>query len=152
MKRESTIKAMGIELGDCGDISRDVASYRIAGKLVFTSGLVPRNADGSMARGKVGLDFTTEQAQEHVRNVAIQLLGALKAAAGDLDRVKQIVMLQCYANALTDYTEQSVLFNPASELFTGVFGEAGRHARFAVGMGSLPMNVPIEISLIAELE
>lgn len=87
-----------------------------------------------------------------MRDVAAQLLCALKTAAGDLDNIGQIVMLQCFANAVSDYSEQSVLFNPASELFTAVFGESGKHARFALGMGSLPMNVPVEISVIAEMK
>ena len=140
MKREEIAAGLGIELGEAQDISSDVAAFRKAGKLIFTSGLVPHE------------DYTTQQAQAYVRDVAAQLLCALKTAAGDLDNIGQIVMLQCFANAVNDYSEQSVLFNPASELFTAVFGESGKHARFALGMGSLPMNVPVEISVIAEMK
>lgn len=152
MKREEIAAGLGIELGEAQDISSDVAAFRKAGKLIFTSGLVPHEPDGSIARGKVGQDYTTQQAQAYVLDVAAQLLCALKTAAGDLDNIGQIVMLQCFANAVSDYSEQSVLFNPASELFTAVFGESGKHARFALGMGSLPMNVPVEISVVAEMK
>ena len=144
MKREEIAAGLGIELGEAQDISSDVAAFRKAGKLIFTSGLVPHEPDGSIARGKVGQDYTTQQAQAYVRDVAAQLLCALKTAAGDLDNIGQIVMLQCFANAVSDYSEQSV--------FTAVFGESGKHARFALGMGSLPMNVPVEISVIAEMK
>ncbi|MFR3290563.1 MAG: RidA family protein [Lachnospiraceae bacterium] len=153
MKREEIAAGLGIELGEAQDISSDVAAFRKAGKLIFTSGLVPHEPDGSIALRKSGPGlYHTAGPGIRVRDVAAQLLCALKTAAGDLDNIGQIVMLQCFANAVSDYSEQSVLFNPASELFTAVFGESGKHARFALGMGSLPMNVPVEISVIAEMK
>lgn len=87
MKREEIAAGLGIELGEAQDISSDVAAFRKAGKLIFTSGLVPHEPDGSIARGKVGQDYTTQQAQAYVRDVAAQLLCALKTAAGDLDNI-----------------------------------------------------------------
>lgn len=152
MDVESRLKNLGISLSDASDISDDVTAYRVAGKMIYTSGLIPHNPNGSIAVGKVGTDISTEKAAEYVHDVAVQLLSALNAAADGLDNIKQIVMLQCFANAAADYTEQSKLFNPASELFSSVFGENGKHARFALGMGSLPMNVPVEISVIAEMK
>ncbi len=151
MNREEQLNQLGITLEIAQDLTKDVASFCVAGNMIYTSGLVPHNLDGSIAHGKIGKDYTTAQAQVFVKDVAVQLLSALKTAAGDLDNIKQIVMVQCYANAVVDYSEQSGLFNPASELFTTVFGECGKHARFALGMGSLPMNVPVEIAVIAQM-
>lgn len=87
-----------------------------------------------------------------MRDVAAQLLCALKTAAGDLDNIGQIVMLQCFANAVSDYSEQSVLFNRPRNCSPPCSASPGKHARFALGMGSLPMNVPVEISVIAEMK
>jgi enamine deaminase RidA (YjgF/YER057c/UK114 family) len=151
MKREDILKELGISLPKCSGISQEVAAYKVAGKLIYTSGLVPRNPDGTFVAGKLGREYTSAQGQAFVKDVAVQLLSALQDAAGGLDNIRQIVMLQCFVNADPGYSEHSLLFNPASELFTSVFGEDGRHARYALGMSSLPMNVPVEISVIAEM-
>lgn len=152
MNKNDILKELGISLAKTSDISHDIASFKVTGKLIYTSGLIPHNPDGSIASGKIGRDYTTAQGQSFVRDVAAQLISALDTAAGGLDNIKQIVMLQCFANSVADYSEQSLLFNPASEIFTSVFGDDGKHARYALGMGSLPMNVPVEIAVIAEMK
>lgn len=152
MSINEKLNELGISLSEVGDLSPYVKSYTVAGKMIYTSGLIPFNADGSIAKGKVGLDYTTEEAKVYVKNITVQLLSALNQAAGGLENIKQIVMLQCFANAVADYDEHAVLFNAASEMFTEVLGDAGKHARFALGMGSLPMNVPVEIAVTAEMK
>lgn len=152
MTMEEKLSQLHIQLKESKDISKDVSAYVRTGSLVFTSGMLPFQKDGSVPKGRVGQDFTTEQAQTFVRDVCVELLSILNDAACGLDHVRRIVMLQCYVNCTPDYMEQSVLFNTASDLFGAIFGEKGKHARFALGMNALPMNVPVEISLIAEVE
>ena len=152
MKIEEILSELNIKLRKTEDISKEIASYVRTENLVFTSGMIPHNADGTVPKGKVGREFTTEQAKSFVYDVGIELLSILNTAAGGLDKVRRIVYFQCYVNSVPEYTEQSVLFNTISELFYKVFGERGKHSRFALSVGSLPMGVPVEVALVAEVE
>ena len=102
--------------------------------------------------GKLGRDFSTEQGNQAARLCALNIVAQLKAALGDLDRVKRIVKLTGFVNAMPDFTEQPQVVNGASDLLAEIFGDKGKHARSAVGVGSLPGGVACEVEAIVEIE
>ena len=121
------------------------------GKLVFLSGHIARQ-DGKPWVGQLGKTMTTTQGQAAARSIAIDLMGTLQAACGgDLNRVVRIVKLMSLVNSTSDYTEQHLVTNGASELLAEVFGERGTHARSAFGAVQIPLGACVEIELIAEL-
>ena len=122
-----------------------------AGNLLFLSGKGPSYADGTMGRGKVGRDVSTEDAHKHARLVGLNLIAVMKAELGDLDKVARIVKVLGMVNAVPDFEDQPKVINGCSDLFVEVFGDKGRHARSAVGMGSLPSNITVEIECIVEV-
>jgi enamine deaminase RidA (YjgF/YER057c/UK114 family) len=119
-----------------------------AGDLLFLAGKGPGDAEGKMLVGKVGADVTTEVAYEHARLVGLMLIAVMKDALGDLDRVTDIVKVLGMVNATPDFTDHPKVINGCSDLFVEVFGERGRHARSAVGMGGLPGGITVEIEVI----
>jgi enamine deaminase RidA (YjgF/YER057c/UK114 family) len=123
-----------------------------AGNLLFVSGHGPRRQGEAYITGKVGRDLTTEQAYEAAKVVMLNCLASVKREIGDLDRVKRIVKLLGMVNCTEDFTEQPKVINGASDLLVALYGEAGRHARSAVGMQQLPMSIPVEIEMIIEVE
>ena len=120
------------------------------GKLVFLSGHIAKQ-DGKAWVGQLGRNITTDQAKAAARSVAIDLLGTLHAAVGDLNKVQRIVKVMSLVNSTPDYTEQHLVTNGCSELIGEVFGDKGAHARSAFGVAQLPMGACVEIELIAEL-
>jgi enamine deaminase RidA (YjgF/YER057c/UK114 family) len=131
-----------------------IASYVPAvrtGNLVFLSGQIPRGADGKFVAGKVGREFTEAQATDAARTCALQLLAVLRNELGDLAKVKRIVRVGGFVNCTEDFTAQSKVVNGASDLLVAVFGDAGKHARAAVGVPALPAGAPVEIELVAEI-
>lgn len=128
-----------------------VPFYR-TGNLVFLSGVGPRQADGSMVRGKVGSDLTVEEAYQAAQLCALTSLANLKAAIGDLDKVSHFVKVLGMVNAEPDFTEPPAVINGYSDLIVEAFGEKGRHARSAVGMVALPGNMAVEVEAIVEVE
>ncbi len=144
------------ELGlDLSAPAQPVANYLSAvraGDLLFLAGHVPLREDGTYVTGKIGADLTAEEGYEAARLAAIVVLATLKAETGSLDRVERIVKLFCMVNCLPGFEEQPQVANGASDLLVEVFGEAGRHARSAVGMVSLPLGVAVEIELVAQLK
>jgi enamine deaminase RidA (YjgF/YER057c/UK114 family) len=122
-----------------------------AGTMLYISGQGPRAADGTMARGKVGRDLDTAQAYEQARLTGLNLLAVAHAALGDLGRVRRVVKLLGMVNAVPDFEDHPNVINGCSDLLIAVFGEFGRHARSAVGMGSLPGGIPVEIEAILEV-
>ncbi len=121
------------------------------GNLVFLSGHIAKK-DGKPWVGQLGKDTTTEQGKAAARAIAIDLMGTLHAAVGDLNRVKRIVKLMSLVNSTADFTEQHLVTNGASELLGEVFAAKGAHARSAFGVAQIPMGACVEIELIAELE
>jgi enamine deaminase RidA (YjgF/YER057c/UK114 family) len=119
--------------------------------LLYLSGQGPRLGSGAFAHGKVGMDVTTEEAYQHARLVGIQLLAAAKDALGDLGRVRRVVKLLGMVNAAPEFKQHPQVINGCSDLFVEVFGDHGRHARSAVGMGSLPNNITVEIEAIFQV-
>ncbi|MBK7052672.1 MAG: RidA family protein [Rhodoferax sp.] len=120
------------------------------GNLVFLSGHIAKQ-DGKPWVGQLGKNMNTAQGQAAARSVAIDLMGTLHAAVGDLNRVKRIVKLMSLVNSTADFTEQHLVTNGASELMGEVFGAPGAHARSAFGVAQIPLGACVEIELIAEL-
>ena len=120
------------------------------GNLVFLSGHISKK-DGRAWTGQFGKNIQTEEGKAAARAVAIDLLGTLHAAVGDLNKIKRIVKVMSLVNSTSDFTEQHLVTNGCSELLSQVFGEAGAHARSAFGVAQLPMGACVEIVLIAEL-
>jgi enamine deaminase RidA (YjgF/YER057c/UK114 family) len=115
------------------------------------SGMLPSVAGHVQQTGRVGEDVTAQEAHELARLCAVNGLAALKRAIGTLDRVKGIVMVQGFVQSAPGFVEVPGVVNGASDLFVALFGDAGRHARFAVGVASLPMNAPVEVAFVAEI-
>ena len=135
--------------------SKPVANYVNSvrtGKLVFMAGKGPKKSDGAYITGKVGSELTIEQGYEAARLTAIQQLSALKAEIGDLNKVVRIIKVLGMVNAVPEFTEHPSVINGFSDLMVEVFGDRGKHARAAVGMGSLPTNIACEIEMIVEVQ
>jgi enamine deaminase RidA (YjgF/YER057c/UK114 family) len=149
---ETRLKELGITLRTPGPPSANfVAAVRV-GNIVYLSGQGPLKADGKFMIGKVGSEFNLEQAQAAARLTGICLLEALKAEVGDLNKVKRIVKVLGMVNAVPSFDQHSQVINGFSDLMVEVFGENGRHARSAIGLGSLPRNIPVEIEMIVEMK
>jgi enamine deaminase RidA (YjgF/YER057c/UK114 family) len=147
MSAERRLEELGIELGTA---SSPVANYVNAvrtGNLLFLAGKGPRGV-----KGKVGREVTVEQAYAHARTVGLDLIAVMRTELGSLDRVKRIVKVLGMVNAVPEFEDQPKVINGCSDLFVQVFGERGKHARSAVGMGSLPMGIPVEIECVVEVE
>ena len=149
---ERRIEELGITLPESPQpIANYVPTVR-TGNLLFVAGLGPAaRADGTTPNGKVGKDLTLEEGYEAARLVGINLLARLKRSLGDLDRVERIVKLLSMVNCVPEFTQQPQVANGCSDLLVEVFGEKGRHARSAVGMASLPNDIPVEIEMIVEI-
>ena len=131
-----------------------VASYVPAveqGGLLHISGQVSFSAEGNLIQGRLGEDMNLDRGTEAARRCGIMLLAQMKAALGSLDRVEQVVKLGVFVNSAADFTDQPKVANGASELMQDVFGEAGRHARSAVGVPVLPLGVAVEVDAIVKI-
>ncbi len=149
---ESRLKELGIKLiTPSAPVANYVKAVRV-GNMVYLSGHGPDKPGGGLVTGKVGSDLTLEQAREAARLVGISLLSTLKAEIGDLNKVKRIVKVLGMVNAIPTFENQPQVINGCSDLMVEVFGENGRHARSAVGVASLPSNIPVEIEMIVELK
>jgi enamine deaminase RidA (YjgF/YER057c/UK114 family) len=127
------------------------APYARSGDQIILSGRVAKK-DGALWRGKLGAQLTAAEGKEAARGIAIELMATLRAAVGDLDRVRRIVRLLVMVNATPDFEEPHVVANGASELLVEVFGERGRHARTAFCAAQLPFGVCVEIEMMAEVD
>ena len=151
MTPEAKLAAMGLTLPEIPMPMANYVSFKRDGRTLYLSGQGPRRSDGSMATGKVGRDVSTEEAYEHAKLVGLGLLAAAKAAAGELSRIEVIKVLGM-VNAVPEFTEQPKVINGCSDLFIAVLGERGRHARSAVGMGSLPLDISVEIEAVMRID
>jgi enamine deaminase RidA (YjgF/YER057c/UK114 family) len=133
-------------------VGRFVPAVR-SGNLVFLSGHGPGLPEGGFLHlGKLGADLTVEQGYDCARQVMLNLLASLKEEIGDLDKVKRVVKLLCMINAAPDFGDTPKVANGASDLLVELYGEAGQHARSAVGMATLPSGMPVEIEMVVEVE
>ena len=151
MKTERRLKELGIELAPATSPMANYVNAVRTGNLLYLAGKGPGLPGQPLPTGKIGRDLTIEQAYQHARETGLNLIAVMKAELGDLDRVKRIVKVLGMVNALPEFGRQPEVINGCSDLFVEVFGERGRHARSAVGMGSLPRGIPVEIEVIVEV-
>jgi enamine deaminase RidA (YjgF/YER057c/UK114 family) len=151
MSAESRLKELNLELPPApkpGGVYKPVVQV---GNLIYVSGHGPIRTDGSLIRGRVGVDITEEEAFAAARQVGLTILASVRAYLGTLDRVVRTVKSLGMVNAVPEFTRHPQVINGYSELLRDVFGENGVGARSAVGMGSLPGNIPVEIEVIFEV-
>jgi enamine deaminase RidA (YjgF/YER057c/UK114 family) len=147
MSAEQKLAELGLTLPPLPKPVGNYVPFKRAGDLIFLSGQGPRRPDGVPISGKVGKDVTVEEAYEYAKLIGLGLLAVAKLAAGDLDKVEVLKVLGM-VNAVPEFKEQPKVINGCSDLFVAVLGERGRHARSAVGMGSLPNQIPVEIEAV----
>lgn len=151
MDPEMQLQKLGIVLGEVKAPAANYVKAVQTGNLLFLSGHIPDEVVGKKTRGKVGSALTVDEGKEAARLTGIALLTTLKAYVGDLNKVKRIVKVFGMVNADANFTQHPAVINGCSDLLVAVFGEKGKHARSAVGMGSLPFDASIEIEMIVEL-
>jgi enamine deaminase RidA (YjgF/YER057c/UK114 family) len=144
------LNGLGISLPAVAPSAAAFLPFVRTGNLIFVSGHIAKK-EGQPWAGKFGADLTTVQGKEAARDVAIQLMGTLHAATGNLNKIARIVKLMVLVNSAPSFTEQHLVANGASELFGEVFGDLGKHARSAFGVAQIPLGACVEIELIAEL-
>ena len=152
MKTEKRLKELGIEIVKPTSPMANYVNAVRTGNLLYLAGKGPGLPGKPLPVGKVGRDMTVEQAYQHARETGLSLIAVMKAELGDLDRVKRIVKVLGMVNAVPEFGNQPEVINGCSDLFVEVFGDRGKHARSAVGMGSLPRGIPVEIEVIVEVE
>jgi enamine deaminase RidA (YjgF/YER057c/UK114 family) len=150
MTPEEKLKSLGLALPKVPTPVANYVPFKIDGRTIYLSGQGPRKPDGKLITGRVGEEISVEQAYECARLVGLGLLAAAKMAAGDLAKVEALKLLGM-VNAVPGFTDQPKVINGCSDLLVEVLGERGRHARSAVGMGSLPSNMPVEIEAIMRI-
>jgi enamine deaminase RidA (YjgF/YER057c/UK114 family) len=151
MSAEQKLKELGLMLPQP---PKPVANYVPAvktGNLLFISGHGPYDDGNTKISGKVGRELTVDEGYQVARNVALNCLATVKAAVGDLDKVKRVVKLLGMVNCTEDFKDQPKVINGCSDLLVAIFDEAGKHARSAVGMQALPNQIPVEIEMILEI-
>ncbi|RYZ11845.1 MAG: RidA family protein [Comamonadaceae bacterium] len=144
------LASLGITLPPVSTPAAAYVPYAQTGKLLFLSGHIARK-DGKPWVGQLGASIATEEGKAAARAVAIDLMGTLHAAVGDLNKIVRIVKVMSLVNSTPGFTEQHLVTNGASDLLGEVFGEAGKHARSAFGVAQIPMGACVEIELIAEI-
>ena len=147
MTAEAKIKELGIGLPEPKPVGNYVPGV-VVGSLLYLSGQGPMRGGIPTVRGKVGRDLSVDEAYQVAREVGINLLGSARYVLGSLDRVKRVVKVLGMVNAVPDFRDHPKVINGCSDLFVEVLGEAGKHARSAVGMGSLPHQISVEIEAI----
>ena len=145
---DSRLKDLGVELPSAAAPAANYVPFYISGSQLFISGQLPLIAGGPDYKGKVGSEVDVETAQQAAKSCAINILAQARAALGDLDRIEQCLKLGAFVNATPDFTDHPEVVNGASNFLVEVLGDKGRHTRFAVGVGSLPRGVAVEIDAL----
>ena len=149
---EARLKELGIELPEAASPAANYIPFVVTGKLVFISGQITLLNGKIIHQGRIGDDLTVDDGYQAARLCGLNLLAQLKVAAGgDLDNVSRVVKLGGFVNSVPTFTDQPEVINGASDLMVEVFGDSGKHARFAVSTGALPRNVSVEIDGVFEL-
>ncbi|TFV92409.1 RidA family protein [Algoriphagus kandeliae] len=143
---EQRIQELGLEIPEVSQPMANYVKWRQVGNMLYLSG------NGPDVFGKVGDDLTPEQGYQAARETGLEIIAVLKAATGDLSRIKQFVKVLGMVNSAPDFTGHPAVINGFSDLMVEVFGEKGKHARSAVGVAALPNNIAVEIEVIVELE
>lgn len=149
---ETRIRELGIKLRVPGASTGNFVGAVRVGNIVYLAGQGPLKDDGTYMKGQVGKDLNLQQAQEAARLTGISLLSALKNEVGNLNNVKRIVKVLGMVYSTSDFNRHTEVINGFSDLMVEIFGEAGKHARSAVGVGTLNMNIPVEIEMIVEMK
>jgi len=152
MRIEEKIKALGLELSPPPAPAGNYIGAITYGKLVYLAGHGPSDADGKYRKGKVPSEVSLDEAYGAARMVALNMLATLKKEIGDLDRVRRFIKVLGMVNAEPDFEQQPKVINGFSDLMVEIFGDSGRCPRSAVGLGSLPFQIPVEIEAIVELK
>jgi enamine deaminase RidA (YjgF/YER057c/UK114 family) len=152
MSAEARLKQLGIVLPSVAVPVANYLPYRIAGNLLFLAGQGPRDENGNSLSGKVGAEVSVDEGYRRARLVGLGLLAAARQALGSLDRVDAVVKMLCMVNAVPEFRDHPKVANGMSDLFVEVFGDSGKHARSAVGMGSLPHQISVEIEGIFSIK
>jgi enamine deaminase RidA (YjgF/YER057c/UK114 family) len=152
MSAEARLKELGIVLPSLGTPVANYLPYRLAGNILYLAGQGPRDETGKQLTGKLGKDISVEEGYRRARLVGLGLLAAMRGALGSLDRVDYIVKLLGMVNAVPDFNDSPKVINGCSDLFVEVFGDAGRHARSAVGNVMLPNQISVEIEGIVAVK
>ena len=151
-KYETRLAELGVTLPDAPAPAANYVPYVVVGHIVYVSGQISGDANGRI-NGKLGDDFTVEQGQAAAKTCAISLIAQVKSACGgDLDRLVQVVKLGGFVNCTPDFADHPAVINGASDFIGEVFGDAGKHARAAVGSSSLPLGVAVEIEGIFQIK
>jgi enamine deaminase RidA (YjgF/YER057c/UK114 family) len=151
MTPEARLSQLGIILPPTPPPGGVYTPVVVVDRMAYVSGQVPWGADGKMIVGRVGADLTEDQGAAAARDVALSMLATIRASLGSLDRVKRIVKVLGMVNSTADFQRHPAVMNGFSNTMVEIFGDAGKAARSAVGMGSLPYNVPVEVEAILEL-
>lgn len=146
------LKELGLELPTPATPMANYVPFVLVNGFLYLSGQGPRRADGSLCTGKVGSEVNVEDAYQHAQLTGLNLLAVAHLALGDLARVRQVVKVLGMVNAIPTFGDHPKVINGCSDLFVNVLGDAGRHARSAVGMGSLPGNISVEIEAILQID
>jgi enamine deaminase RidA (YjgF/YER057c/UK114 family) len=149
---EEKLKALGIEIPEA---PKPVAAYIPAvldNNIVYTAGQLPFVFGELKFKGKLGKDISDEDAQRAAEICAVNCLSVIKSVIGSLNNIEKIIKLNVYVNSSDDFTAQPKIANGASELLVKIFGEAGKHARSAVGVSQLPLNAPVEIDMVVRVK
>ena len=150
---EDRLKSQGLTLPEPPEPIANYVTAVLTSNLVFLAGHGPTNwPDGTPCQGKLGRDLSVDQGYEAAGLVALNALATLKLHLGDLDKVRRIVKILCMVNATPEFADHASVANGFSDLMVATFGDKGKHARSAVGMGSLPMGIPVEVELVVEVE
>ena len=151
MSAEARLKQLGIILPSVPTPVANYVPYRIAGNLLFLSGQGPRDDNGNAMTGKVGADVSVEEGYKRARRVGLGLLAAMRQSLGTLDRVDAVLKVLGMVNAVPDFKDHPRVINGCSDLFVEVLGDAGKHARSAVGVAQLPLGVAVEVDATFEI-
>ena len=152
MQIEKRLEELGISLPSAATPVANYVTTVQTGNLVFTSGHGPGTGEGKIYKSQLGTDAEIEDGYQSARQVAINLIGTLKQALGDLDRIQRIVKVVGFVNSSSTFTDQPAVVNGASDLFVEVFGDKGKHTRSAVGMAQLPGGIPVEVEMVVEID
>ena len=149
---DARLQELDIDLPDAPAPAANYVPFVISGNLVFVAGQIPFTGGEIKHNGKVGSDYSVAEGKDIARICALNIIAQVKAACGgDLDRVVRCVKLGGFVNCADDFTQHPEVVNGASDLMVEVFGDAGRHARFAVGSNALPRGVPVEVDAVFEI-
>jgi enamine deaminase RidA (YjgF/YER057c/UK114 family) len=152
MGAEARLKELGLVLPDLPKPVANYLPYRLAGNILYLAGQGPRDSNGRQLTGKLGAEVSVDEGYRRARLVGLGLLAAMRDALGSLDRVDFIVKLLGMVNATPDFNDSPKVINGCSDLFVEVFGDAGRHARSAVGHVMLPSQISVEIEGIVAIK